>query len=167
MINYINPQQHDAQQIVDFYNSVGGETSYLSFGANEYPLSVEQQRQEMAATAFDCQQLMILAKDEDRIVGIGTMSTSSKAKSRHVTELGIVVSKNYQNQKIGRNIMEKMIAWAESNQIIEKIQLDTRADNILAVSLYMKLGFVVEGILKNTTLFEGKYYDLYVMGKQL
>ena len=48
-----------------------------------------------------------------------------------------------------------------------RISLDTRADNVKAVELYLKFGFVVEGCRKNSTLLDGKYYDLYVMGMML
>ena len=36
-----------------------------------------------------------------------------------------------------------------------------------AVELYMKFGFVVEGCRRNSTLLDGKYYDLYVMGMMI
>lgn len=48
-----------------------------------------------------------------------------------------------------------------------RISLDTRADNVKAVELYMKFGFIVEGCRRNATLLDGKYYDLYVMGMML
>ena len=48
-----------------------------------------------------------------------------------------------------------------------RISLDTRADNVMAVSLYLKLGFQVEGCRKNSTLLNGESYDLYSMGMML
>lgn len=39
-ITYRRPEVSDAKNIVDFYNYVGGETSYLSFEKDEYPLDV-------------------------------------------------------------------------------------------------------------------------------
>ena len=38
-----NPAAEDAENIVDFYNYVGGETSFLSFEKDEYPLDVKAQ----------------------------------------------------------------------------------------------------------------------------
>jgi hypothetical protein len=32
----------DAKSIIDFYNIVGGETTYLSFGEDEYKVTIEQ-----------------------------------------------------------------------------------------------------------------------------
>ena len=39
-ITYRKAQISDAENIVAFYNYVGGETSYLSFEKDEYPLDV-------------------------------------------------------------------------------------------------------------------------------
>ncbi|WP_445667018.1 GNAT family N-acetyltransferase [Kurthia sp. FSL E2-0154] len=47
------------------------------------------------------------------------------------------------------------------------MRLDTRADNLKAVALYIKLGFVIEGTLKNETYWNDQYFDLYMMGKDV
>ena len=167
MIEYIKPTVEDAAEIVAFYNRVGGETSYLSFEQDEYPLTVEEQREAIEHDAQDDSQYMLLVKDEGRIIAIGTMTTSHKIKARHVTELGIVVEKAQHSKGIGTILMKKLIQWAREQPFITKIRLDTRADNLKAVALYIKLGFVIEGTLKNETYWNDQYFDLYVMGKDV
>lgn len=161
------PVLEDAEEIVDFYNYVGGETSYLSFEKDEYPLDVEAQRESIKATNESCINKMLLAVVDGKIVGIGTISSSHKIKSRHCGELGIVVAQAYQGKGIGTSIINQLIDWAKQNRTTTRIQLDTRKDNEVAVKLYQKLGFELEGCLKNSTLLEGKYYDLYVMGMMI
>ena len=106
---------------------------------------------------------MLLALDSEKIVGIATISSSHKIKSRHEGELGIVVAKEYQRQGIGSKLIQMLINWFKGNGVTTRIRLDTRTDNTMAVSLYLKFGFVVEGCCKNQTLLDGKYYDLYIM----
>lgn len=166
-IIYREPVVEDAQEIVDFYNYVGGETSYLSFEKDEYPLDVEAQKESIVATNASDINKMLLAVADGKIIGIGTISSSSKIKARHCGELGIVVAKAYQGQGIGTSIINQLIEWAKNNGTTTRIQLDTRKDNELAVALYKKLGFELEGCLKNSTLLNGKYYDLYVMGMMI
>lgn len=166
-IIYREPVVEDAQKIVDFYNYVGGETSFLSFEKDEYPLDVEAQKEDIVATKAHPASIMLLAMDGDEIAGIGTINSSKKIKSRHQGELGIVVAKKYQAKGIGTTIMNKLIEFCRGNGVTTRIQLDTRCDNEVAVKLYERLGFEIEGRLPNTTLLNGVYYDLYVMGLML
>lgn len=110
---------------------------------------------------------MLLAMDGEEIAGIATIHSSSKIKSRHDGELGIVVARKYQGQGIGTELIRQLIQWANGNGVTKRLSLDTRTDNVKAVELYMKFGFIVEGCRKNAALLDGKYYDLYVMGMML
>jgi len=166
-IIYRRAQGSDAGKIVDFYNFVGGETSYLSFEKDEYPMNVKEQEDEIRSLEDKEASIMLLAMDKDEIAGIATIHSSAKVKARHDGELGIVVAKKYQGQGIGTELISQLIEWAKGNGVTTRISLDTRADNVKAVELYLKFGFVVEGCRKNSTLLDGKYYDLYVMGMML
>ena len=166
-IIYRRAQGSDAGKIVDFYNFVGGETSYLSFEKDEYPMNVKEQEDEIRSLEDKEASIMLLAMDKDEIAGIATIHSSAKVKARHDGELGIVVAKKYQGQGIGTELIRQLIEWAKGKGVTTRISLDTRADNVKAVELYLKFGFVVEGCRKNSTLLDGKYYDLYVMGMML
>ncbi|MCI6060784.1 MAG: GNAT family N-acetyltransferase [Dorea sp.] len=128
-IIYREPVVEDAGKIVDFYNYVGGETFYLSFEKDEYPMNEEQQREDILST--------------------------------------IVVAKKYQKKGIGSEIIRRLIDFCKENGITTRIQLDTLCANEVAVKLYEKFGFEIEGRLRNQTRVDGVYYDLYVMGLML
>lgn len=166
-IVYQRAQEGDAEKIVDFYNYVGGETSYLSFEKDEYPMNVKEQEENIRSLEGKKASIMLLAMDGEEIAGIATINSSAKIKARHDGELGIVVAKRYQGQGIGTELIRQLIQWAKGNGVTTRLSLDTRADNVKAVELYMKFGFVVEGCRRNSTLLDGKYYDLYVMGMML
>ena len=128
-IIYREPVVEDAGKIVDFYNYVGGETFYLSYEKDEYPMNEEQQREDILST--------------------------------------IVVAKKYQKKGIGSEIIRRLIDFCKENGITTRIQLDTLCANEVAVKLYEKFGFEIEGRLRNQTRVDGVYYDLYVMGLML
>lgn len=161
------PREGDAESIVVFYNKVGGETSYLSFEKDEYPMNVEEQRKDIKGLEGNQTNTMLLALDQGEIIGLATMHSSGKIKVRHEAELGIVIAKAYQGKGVGTELINRLIEWAKGNGVTTRISLDTRADNIKAVQLYLKFGFVFEGCRKNATLLDGVYYDLYVMGMML
>ena len=164
---YRRAKVEDAERIVAFYNFVGGETTYLSFEKDEYPLNVQEQIEAVKALEGNQTNIMLMAMDQDEIAGIATINSSHKIKARHEGELGIMVAEKYQGQGIGTELITQLITWARGNGVTTRIRLDTRADNPKAVALYMKFGFIVEGCCRNSTLLNGKYYDLYIMGMML
>ena len=166
-ITYRNPVAEDAERIVEFYNYVGGETSFLSFEKDEYPLGVKEQAEDIKGLEGNVNNTMLLALDREEIAGIATINSNHKIKSRHEGELGIVVAKKYQGQGIGSTLIQMLIDWCKGNGVTTRIRLDTRTDNTLAVSLYLKFGFIVEGCCKNQTFLNGRYYDLYIMGMMI
>lgn len=166
-IVYREPELEDAKKIVDFYNYVGGETTFLSFEKDEYPMDEAGQKEDIISTKKQPASIMLLAMDKDEIAGIGTIHSGNKIKARHQGELGIVVAKKYQAKGIGTEMIRRLIDFCKGNGITTRIQLDTRCDNEVAVKLYERFGFEIEGRLKNTTLINGEYFDLYVMGLML
>lgn len=75
-ITYRNPVVEDAEKIVEFYNYVGGETSYLSFEKDEYPLDVKAQEEDIKGLEGNVNNTMLLALDGEEIVGIATIYSS-------------------------------------------------------------------------------------------
>ncbi|MCX3066814.1 GNAT family N-acetyltransferase [Cetobacterium somerae] len=160
-------EENDANEIINFYKQVGKETTYLSFGENEYLVTIEQQISTIKEINTSKNNIMVLALVNSKIIGIGTISSSKRKKSEHVGILGIVVSQNYFNNGIGSRIIKYLIDWCKTNKITTKVSLSVRKDNLKAVALYEKFGFSIEGVLKNETLIDGKYFDILAMGLML
>ena len=159
--------REDAQNIIDFYNLVGAETTYLSFGADEYKVSLEQQESMIESTNSSDNNFMILALVDKKIIGIGTISSNQKKKGKHVGILGIVITEKYCDLGLGKIMMDYLINWCRNNNITTKISLSVREDNPRAIALYKKCGFEVEGILKNETYIDGEFFNIVCMGMVL
>ena len=86
-LNIRNAQLGDEQNIIDFYNYIGGETDFLSFGENEYPRTVSQQIDYINNILKSTTDIMLLALEDSKIVGIITLDSSPKRKFAHV-EIG-------------------------------------------------------------------------------
>ena len=57
-------------KIVDFYNYVGGETTFLSFEKNEYPMDVEGQVEDIITTKAHPASIMILTLYDLYVIGL-------------------------------------------------------------------------------------------------
>lgn len=159
--------QEDAQSMIEFYNIVGGETDFLSFGKNEFSMSLHDYENFIESTKADHHSIILLATMDDKIISIASITSSPKARTKHVGTLGIVIAEEHCGFGLGRKLMEELIEWARGNSSTKKIHLVTREDNDKAIELYKKVGFKEEGLLEQDTYINGKYYNTLIMGLML
>lgn len=76
----------------------------------------------------------------------------------------LAVSKEYRRSGIGKRLVEKAIDWAEDEEC-EKISLEVQADNVAAIMLYSKLGFIAVKTYEKQS--NGKTVKMTVMEKTL
>lgn len=157
-------EKNDAQSIIDFYNIVAGETEFLSFSKGEYMVSLSEEEQSIESTNTSKNSIMLVATKDEEIAGIATISSTYKAKGKHVGVLGIVVKEECWGIGLGTSMINDLIEWCKGNNITKKISLVTSENNYSAIELYKKLGFVEEGVFKKEIYIDGKYYDLISMG---
>lgn len=153
----------DAQAVIEFLNAVGGETDFLTFGLNEFPLSVEDEKKIITECISEDRNLMLLGKVNDQIVSQLFLETSTQVRLKHIGHLGLSVFRNYWGQKIGSQILSHAIEWAKQKQL-GKLQLQVRTDNHLAIQLYKKFGFVCEGTIVKALRIDNHDFDDFLMG---
>lgn len=133
----------DAAALLAYLKQVGGETDNLTFGAEGLPFTVETEAEYLAQLEHSCDEIMLLAKLNGEIVGDASLSRLPRRMS-HRGDLGISVVKAHWNKGIGGMLLAEIIAFAKENGF-EIIDLQMRSDNLAAIHLYEKLGFVKIG----------------------
>lgn len=111
--------------------------------------------------------LYLLAEVAGEIAGTLTFSTGKRPRLQHAGEFGITIVRKYWNGGIGSQMLAFLIAWARQNGTIRKINLRVRVDNLAAIHLSEKYGFVQEGRLTREFFLHGQFIDAYLMGLQL
>lgn len=153
----------DAKKMIDFYNVVGGETDFLSFGKNEFIRDLKDYENYLEGVHKEENSIIFLAIIEDEIAGIASINSNQKARTKHVGVLGIVIANDFCGLGLGSKMIEHLIKWAKVNKITKKISLVTREDNSNAIRLYEKFGFEVEGLMKADNYIDGVYYNTLMM----
>ncbi|MBQ3611653.1 MAG: GNAT family N-acetyltransferase [Firmicutes bacterium] len=64
---------------------------------------------------------------------------------------------------IGREIMNEVLEYCFTFLHMERVTLDYYTGNKRASTLYESLGFKSEGVARNATKKDGRYYDLHLM----
>jgi ribosomal protein S18 acetylase RimI-like enzyme len=80
----------------------------------------------------------------------------------HVGMLGMGLLPIVRGQGIGRRLMQAAVNAALAYGFT-RIELSVRADNIRAIALYERMGFVHDGLLRDAFCVDNMYFDLHTM----
>lgn len=69
----------------------------------------------------------------------------------------------YRGKGVAREVMEELLRYCFIFLHLERVTLDYYTGNERAANLYEKMGFKGEGVARNSTKKNGKYYDLNLM----
>ena len=90
----------DAERVIEYTKTIGGETDNLTFGASGFPITVEQEADYLESVYSADKSVHLLAVIDGEIVGDGSLSGLPRRMS-HRANLGITVKKSYWNKGIG------------------------------------------------------------------
>ena len=104
---------------------------------------------------------------EGGVVGYSELITYPNVpRHRHAGEVNmIMVRESWQNQGVGRLLMEAMVELAEQWLQLTRLSLTVWADNERAIHLYQEMGFSIEGTMPEYVFRAGQYIDAYLMGR--
>lgn len=113
----------DAEKMIAFYNRVGGESDFLSFGEGEFLTPLSEYELFLASVKQEQNALIVVAEKEEKITSIASITSSQNPRNKHVGTLGIVVEKSYSGLGLGRQLMIELIEWARTNKQTKKSNL--------------------------------------------
>lgn len=106
---------------------------------------------------------MSLAFDEDDLVGFSGLVFDFRERKKHVaTVVWFFVLDSYRGQGIGRALLEDVIRIAKE-QNVEKLSLMVNENQLRAIDIYEKYGFVKAGQLKKDIKIDDNFYDVLVL----
>ena len=105
---------------------------------------------------------IIKEEKEQRIIGSTSLKFNQQEALKHKAELGLSVHDDYQNMGIGTALLQHILEVARLKKL-RKVWLHVSTANNIAVHVYKKAGFTIEGKLCKESLINGKYRDEYTM----
>ena len=156
----------DAEKMISYLNQVGGESDNLLHGKNEFTVLVEGVKRKLAMSKVSENSVVLIALENDEIIARAEIDGYYPARIRHRAIFSISVRKDYWDQGIGTEMIESIFEQAKKMKI-RIIELEVIADNVRAIHLYHKMGFVDIGTYKDYFFVNGMYKDAMVMQKLL
>jgi putative acetyltransferase len=128
------------------------------------PFSSERAVREEPARERDGSFPMV-ASIRGEVVGQLRLSVCTNPGTRHSGHLGIAVRDDWRGKGVATALMEACVDLADNWLDLTRLDLRVYVDNALAIALYEKFGFEIEGTHKRFAYRNGEYVDAHVMAR--
>lgn len=149
--------------IISYVKNIILETDNLTFEKDEFSPTITSESVFLKSIIESKNECFLLAIIENKIIGNLSINNISRARVKHVGELSITVAKEYWNQGVATNLMTDSFYWLKTSELT-KINLKVKEDNIEAIKLYKKFGFIKEGTITNDLYINSQYFNSICMG---
>jgi putative acetyltransferase len=107
----------------------------------------------------------LVACVEGEVVGSLGLEAISRPRRRHVGQLGMGVRDDWQGQGVGTALLRAAVELADNWLNLTRLELTVYTDNVAAIALYQKFGFVLEGTHRAYAFRDGGYVDAAAMAR--
>jgi RimJ/RimL family protein N-acetyltransferase len=153
----------DAEAVLDYITYIAGESDFLTFGPGEFELTVAEEEEFLRQASESTGRLSLLGVLDGALVASLNFSAGTRPRTRHAGGFGMSVRRHAWGLGIGSALLDALIEWARAAGIT-KINLQVRVDNVRAIRLYRRKGFVIEGTIRRTIALGGTYFGTHWMG---
>jgi len=108
---------------------------------------------------------VIEADTQTKVLGHVSVLINNKPRMKHSAVLMIAVHPEAHGKGIGKAMLIKMLDQADNWLNLVRVELEVHVDNEIAIVLYQKLGFEVEGEKRFSIFKDGKLSSLLLMAR--
>ena len=158
--------ESDSEAFLLLGKTLDEETQFMMLEPGERKLTVEEQRQRILAVLGRDNQTILVAEEENRLVGFLGIFGEGFRRNQHCAYIVIGILQAYTGQGIGKQLFAAAEAWALEKGL-HRLELTVMRHNDRAIRLYHQMGFMVEGIKQDSLRVNDRYIDEIYMAKLL
>ncbi|MGG7142951.1 GNAT family N-acetyltransferase [Clostridium nigeriense] len=162
-IIFRNIERSDTESLWNMMNQLDYETKFMLYEPGERGKNLTR-LQGAIDNAVDGNDLCFLALDGNEIVGYITAQVGRVRREKHSAYIVVGIREKYRNRGIGTEFFKRLNEWEKEKKIV-RLELTVLCTNKIALNLYKKNGFEIEGIKRKSLYIDGEYIDEYYMAK--
>lgn len=162
-IVFRNIEKLDTESLWNMMNKLDYETKFMLYEPGERVKNLDR-LQGTVDNAVYGNDLCFLAVDGNEIIGYIVAQIGNVRRTKHSAYIVVGIREKYRNRGIGTEFFKKLNEWAEEKNIV-RLELTVMCNNKIALNLYKKNGFEIEGIKRKSMYIDGEYVDEYYMSK--
>ena len=153
----------DADDLLQCVKNYIPTSDYVPKLEQEIKLSVAQEVEWIHSFLKNDNSLLLIVEYESQIIGNIDLAGSQRKIMEHTAMIGMGMLEEFRNSGLGTFLLSSVIDWAKQNSILEIIWLQVYTENTLGLTLYRKMGFMENGIIKNFFKKGNQYFDNLTM----
>ena len=159
--------EDDAAAFLAMQRQLDRETDFMLMAQGKRQTTIEQQRDIIQKTLSDGRSMTWGVVDGQRLVGALTLRALAPFKVRHTGHLVAGILAAHQGRGVGSALFRHMEVWALAHEF-HRLELTVICENRIALNLYLKQGFLVEGLRRDSIKQpDGHWVHEYAMSKLL
>lgn len=163
-----DPTPGDAQEMIDYLKTVGGETDFLLCDETGFDgLTLDGEKEWITSTLRAPNTKMFVGTVDGEIMLLCDVRAAARKRVSHAGIVAISIKRNFWHLGVGGIAMQAMIGFAKSTGVLRTLTLEVREGNERAIALYKRFGFVEVGRHKAHFHIRGTYYDEILMDLDL
>lgn len=156
----------DASALMALAKAVVEEDAFQLLTPSELEITVDSEEQWIGDYRRNDNRIILVAEQNGFVVGHLDFCNGHRNRIAHTGEFGMAIVSEWRGMGIGTLLVGALLEWAKNHERIEKIGLNVHSTNLVAIALYKKMGFEVEGVRKRELRYGPKHYvDTVVMGR--
>lgn len=156
-------REDDAEAMVAYMGEIGGESDFLTYGANDSRHTVEEEKQFLLKMKELPNSLFLAGFVRGGLACTANLLAEQKVRLAHNAEFGVSVRKQYWHLGAASALLAEILSFAKRNPVLKVIHLGVYDSNVRAVRLYEKFGFQKAGCHKDYFNVGGVFHDEILM----
>jgi RimJ/RimL family protein N-acetyltransferase len=116
---------------------------------------------------FDEYGVIFFAEHAGSLIGMTGIRQRESPKTKHSAEIfSVYVRPEWRGLHIAEALLDGCVQWAKAREV-NILKLGVMATNSSAVRCYQRCGFKIYGTEPRDVFYEGKYYDLHLMYRDI
>ncbi len=152
----------DAAALLALRKKIFAESDTMLWEPAEFTATEDDERKRIRHLNSKANSTYLLAESGGHVVGLLFVMGEEANRLKHSAWVAMGVSKEHKGQGIGTALLQEAIAWSKRAGLV-RLALTVRTTHLRAVALYLRCGFVVEGVRRNSVRVDGVLMDEYLM----
>jgi RimJ/RimL family protein N-acetyltransferase len=152
----------DAQGLKELGDEVAAEPEGWLATTDGWRSAADERRYLRAIRRYPHAAVFVAEGEDGSVVGRLSIARDQHPASRHVADLGLMVSQSHRRRGVGRALLAAAVDWART-QDVQKLELHVFPYNEAAIALYEQFGFAREGYRRRHYRRGDEYVDAILM----